>query len=54
MNIRRFTIFAFISVIVTLIVGLSAFGKFSFDAVGDAVYDPKILVVVAGKLEIFE
>ena len=30
------------------------FGKFSFNAVGDAVYDPKILVVVDGKLEIFE
>ena len=30
------------------------FGKFSFNAVGDAVYDPKILIVVDGKLEIFE
>ena len=30
------------------------FGKFSFDAVGDAIYDPKILIVVDGKLEIFE
>ena len=30
------------------------FGKFSFNAVGDAVYDPKILIVVNGQLEIFE
>ena len=30
------------------------FGKFSFDAVGDAIYDPKILIVANGKLEIFE
>ena len=30
------------------------FGKFSFNAVGDAVYDPKILIVVDGQLEIFE
>ena len=30
------------------------FGKFSFDAVGDAIYDPKILIVVNGQLEIFE
>ena len=30
------------------------FGKFSFNPVGDAVYDPKILIVVDGKLEIFE
>ena len=30
------------------------FGKFSFNAVGDAVYDPKILIVVDGKLEIFD
>ena len=32
----------------------TVFGKFSFDAVGDAVYDPKILIVVNGQLEIFE
>ena len=32
----------------------TVFGKFSFDSVGDAVYDPKILIVVNGKLEIFE
>ena len=30
------------------------FGNFSFNADGDAVYDPKILIVVDGKLEIFE
>ena len=30
------------------------FGKFSFNEVGDAVYDPKILIVVNGQLEIFE
>ena len=30
------------------------FGKFSFDAVGDAIYDLKILIVANGKLEIFE
>ena len=30
------------------------FGKFSFNPVGDAVYDPKILIVVDGKLEIFK
>ena len=30
------------------------FGKFSFNAVGDAVYDPKILIVTNGQLEIFE
>jgi branched-chain amino acid transport system substrate-binding protein len=30
------------------------FGKFSFNAVGDAVYDPKILIVENGQLEIFE
>ena len=30
------------------------FGKFSFDEVGDAVYDPKILIVTNGQLEIFE
>ncbi len=32
----------------------TVFGKFSFDAVGDAVYDPKILIVVNSQLEIFE
>ena len=32
----------------------TVFGKFSFNAVGDAVYDPKILIVVNGQLEIFE
>ena len=32
----------------------TVFGQFSFDSVGDAVYDPKILIVVNGKLEIFE
>ena len=32
----------------------TVFGKFSFDAVGDAVYDPKVLIVVNGQLEIFE
>jgi branched-chain amino acid transport system substrate-binding protein len=32
----------------------TVFGPFSFDAVGDAVYDPKILIVVNGQLEIFE
>ena len=30
------------------------FGIFSFDANGDAVYDPKVLVVKDGQLEIFE
>ena len=30
------------------------FGKFSFNADGDAVYEPKILIVVDGQLEIFE
>ena len=30
------------------------FGKFSFDAVGDAVYNPKVLVVENGQLETFE
>ena len=30
------------------------FGNFSFNKVGDAVYDPKILIVVNGQLEIFE
>ena len=29
-------------------------GKFSFDENGDAVYDPKILIVKDGKLELFE
>ena len=29
-------------------------GQFSFDAVGDAVYDPKILIVKDGKFEFFE
>ena len=29
-------------------------GKFSFDAVGDAVYDPTILIVENGELKIFE
>ena len=32
----------------------TVFGKFSFDAVGDAIYDPKILIVANSKLEIFE
>ncbi len=32
----------------------TVFGEFSFDAVGDAVYDPKILIVENGKFEIFE
>ena len=32
----------------------TVFGKFSFNKVGDAVYDPKILIVVNGQLEIFE
>ena len=32
----------------------TVFGKFSFNAVGDAVYDPKILIVKDGQLEIFE
>lgn len=30
------------------------FGKFSFDANGDAVYDPKILIVKDGELALFE
>lgn len=30
------------------------FGNFSFNADGDAVYDPKILIVTNGQLEIFE
>ena len=29
-------------------------GKFSFDAVGDAVYDPTVLIVENGKFEVFE
>ena len=32
----------------------TVFGAFSFDDVGDAIYDPKILIVVNGKLEIFK
>ena len=32
----------------------TVFGKFSFNEVGDAVYDPKILIVVNGQLEIFK
>ena len=32
----------------------TVFGKFSFNEVGDAVYDPKILIVMNGQLEIFE
>ena len=32
----------------------TVFGKFSFNEVGDAVYDPKILIVKNGQLEIFE
>ena len=32
----------------------TVFGKFSFNEVGDAVYDPKVLIVVNGQLEIFE
>ena len=30
------------------------FGKFPFDAVGDAVYNPKVLIVENGQLETFE
>ena len=30
------------------------FGKFSFDANGDAVYEPKVLIVNNGKFELFE
>jgi hypothetical protein len=30
------------------------FGNFSFDANGDAVYDPKVLIVKNGQLENFE
>ncbi len=29
-------------------------GKFSFDAVGDAVYDPVVLIVKSGELQVFE
>ncbi|MYE87928.1 ABC transporter substrate-binding protein, partial [Candidatus Poribacteria bacterium] len=29
-------------------------GKFSFNAVGDAVYEPKILIVKDGELQIFD
>ena len=29
-------------------------GKFSFNAVGDAVYDPIVLIVKDGKFEVFE
>ncbi len=29
-------------------------GKFSFDPNGDAIYDPVVLIVKDGKLEIFE
>ena len=29
-------------------------GKFSFDAVGDAVYDPIVLIVKNSQLQIFE
>ncbi len=32
----------------------TVFGKFSFNEVGDAVYDPKVLIVVNGQLELFE
>lgn len=32
----------------------TVFGKFSFNEVGDAVYDPKVLIVVNGQLEIFK
>lgn len=32
----------------------TVFGTFSFDEVGDAVYDPKILIVNNGKLELYE
>lgn len=32
----------------------TVFGTFSFNEVGDAVYDPKVLIVVNGQLEIFE
>lgn len=29
-------------------------GKFSFDSKGDAIYDPVVLIVKDGKLEVFE
>ena len=29
-------------------------GKFSFNEVGDAVYDPIVLIVKGGKFEVFE
>ena len=29
-------------------------GKFSFNAIGDAVYDPVVLIVKNGKFEVFE
>ena len=32
----------------------TVFGTFSFDEVGDAVYEPKILIVKNGRLELFE
>ena len=32
----------------------TVFGKFSFNEVGDAVYDPKILIVINGQLELFK
>ena len=32
----------------------TVFGKFSFDANGDAVYDPKVLIVEGGTLKLFE
>ena len=32
----------------------TVFGKFSFNEVGDAVYEPKILIVTNGQLKIFE
>ena len=32
----------------------TVFGQFSFNSVGDAVYNPKIMIVANGKLEIFD
>ena len=32
----------------------TVFGKFSFNEVGDAVYDPKVLIVANGQLDLFE
>ena len=29
-------------------------GKFSFNAIGDAVYDPVVLIVKDGELQVFE